>query len=36
MVEVEMVKFAKFWLLGEWNGVRGLEEERPFRVASNP
>lgn len=31
-----MVKFAKFWLLGEWNGVRGLEEERPFRVASNP
>lgn len=36
MVEVEMVKFAKFWLLGEWNGVRGLEAERPFRVVSNP
>lgn len=31
--DIEMVKFAKFWVLRKWNGMRGVEAERPFRSA---
>lgn len=33
MLEIEMVKFVKFWVLGmEWKRMRGLEAERLFRL----